>query len=490
MDMAIHLIQKMLVAVDLAMEYFDVRGLFRADYAGPASPPVIISFISSFIPILGLHLETARLGGFCVQTHLNFFHRILDRLMILTCPLSNDYPDVSYSRWLFDCSRKPPEKNFGLMKSHKDICWKDQSEKHGRLNRYFKKAKKLGEALTALDKVISDYWAKIHPPAVDTASAYLLIVMVQFLSRRPLTDSNPNHLIDLRKHEMATFCMAVKGYRMILAKDRKPEDQYNLDKKWYNMLNGLTSAEKRDPEAIRRAIYACCDQYYRNKGPNLASVAPAVSQASKNRSKSHDVLHRTANHKVPQKITKEKKSDRKRNNGFAKVIEYARAVQPYSNAFRVLELAQDMCRLQDPHLHEKREAELVASGSWIQDYKRERMEAEIKAAEKRRAEQAQKDKFNREVEATGLRVELLTEEELKNPKTVQRPKSPPTPKLKPKEVPPDPVAEEVRQVVKTTATKRYVKEKRLDWEFAVAIEAEMKRLSEGPLKGPSAVTDM
>ena len=287
---------------------------------------VILKFISEQIMSLSMYLVVARSSGIPVNINLDFFHRSIDRLLLMGSVISKDFHLLYEPRVHFDTVRDTPlAKFFGLLNTNAP-CWKDEVDTNMVLRQYVRIGTEAGKSLVALDEKMTAY---ILSKAVQTGEDPVGLWFARELDRI-LMKKGP--AID-PDNELSVFAMAFRGYRwLMIEKMSEPKVR-----KFVGTMGMLLANQNDVPkETLARFMYKIVGQYF------IGDVAKPETERKKMEARRElESIHFKAVVEaeaayVPPQVREEV------DTTFTKIVRYARSRLPFGTPQMIFTLAKQM----------------------------------------------------------------------------------------------------------------------------------------------------
>lgn len=317
--------KKINIAVLRAQKLFPKPGVYDKSEK-PAELIVILKFISEQIHSLGTYLCISRSAGIPVNFKLGFFHRTIDRLLLLGSLICKDFHLLSGPRDHYESFKDDPASRFfGLLDTNHSF-WSEGIDINVVLRDYVKTGTEAGKSLVALDGMLTGY---IHAKAASTGNDALGRWFAKEFERALFKKSSS---ID-PENELAVFAMAFKGYSWMMI-EKKGEVSVQ---KFVRTLRGLLANDNcLSMEVVERSMYQVIGNYFVR--------AVAKSDEERKKLETNRKLE-MINFKVIIESEVSRTRDPVREQGsskFANIVRLARRKLPFAKPHKIFALAEKM----------------------------------------------------------------------------------------------------------------------------------------------------
>ena len=325
LTVATGLMRKINIAAKHAFKFFPTPKVFDRSQK-QSDLVVILKFMSEQIMSLSMYLVVARSSGIPVNIDLDFFHRSIDRLLLMGSVISKDFHLLYEPRVHVDTIRDTPlAKFFGLLNTNAP-CWKDEVDTNMVLRQYLRIGTEAGKSLVALDEKMTAY---ILSKAVQTGEDPVGLWFARELDRI-LLKKGPAVDPD---NELSVFAMAFRGYRWLIIEKM---DELKVRKFLRTMAMLLANRNDVPNETVTRFMYKIVGQYF------VEDVAkPETERKKMEASRKLESVHFKAVVEaevayVPPQAREEV------DMTFTKIVRYARSRLPFGTPEMIFTLAKQM----------------------------------------------------------------------------------------------------------------------------------------------------
>jgi hypothetical protein len=319
------LMRKINIAAKHASKFFPTPNTFDRTHK-QTDLIEILKFMSEQIMSLSMYLVVARSSGIPVNINLDYFHRSIDRLLLMGSVISKDFHLLYEPRAHFDTIRDTPlAKFFGLLNTNAP-CWKDEVDTNLVLRQYVRIGTEAGKSLVALDEKMTAY---ILSKAVQTGENPVGLWFARELDRI-LMKKGPAVDPD---NELSVFAMAFRGYRwLIIEKINAPKVR-----KFLGTMGMLLANQNEVPkETLARFMYKIVGQYFVEDVAKPETEMKKIEARRKLESIHFKAVVEAEVAYVPPQVREEV------DTTFTKIVRYARSRLPFGTPEMIFILAKQM----------------------------------------------------------------------------------------------------------------------------------------------------
>lgn len=297
--------------------------------------------------MLSTHLTVARSAGIPVNIGLDYFHGLMDRLLLLGSVITKDIQYLYEPRAHYDNIRDiRGSKFFGLIATNLPH-WKDEVDVNNLLCQYIKAGQNAGKALVYLDQQMTGF---LLSGAVETKDDPVGNWLARELDRI-LLKKGPAIEPD---HELSVFAMAYRGYRWLVnVRKNEPGVRKFLNVMW----NLQRNPNRMNTETVDRLMYKVIGQSNREECFTSRPLGPKRMATRTADIANFRAIVEAAVEYVDSDTRKEVESV------FAKIVRFARCKLPYGTPEQIFTLAKRMYYSEDINLFVEQQP--VARGSEV-----------------------------------------------------------------------------------------------------------------------------
>ena len=342
LTLATNILHKINIAAKHALKFFPTSHIYDRTQK-PADLVTIFKFMSEQIMSLGIYLSVARSAGIPVNINLDFFHRSIDRFLLMGSVISKDFletlssPRVHYEQF----TNTPNSKFFGLITTTQ-ASWKEEIDINVHLRQYIQMGTETGNSFVHLDEKMTGYLlSKAVQTKDDPVGNWLAKELDRILLKKgPAIDS---------ENELSVFATAFRGYRWMIQKRR---DEAEVQKFLLMLRRVLFNCNKLAMETVERFMYKVIGDFF------LADVIkPDPEKGRKDAHRKLESIHFKAVVDAEASFVEPVREEV--DTTFAKIVQYTRSQLPFARPDQIFSLAKEMYYSEDRMAYAERATDIM-----------------------------------------------------------------------------------------------------------------------------------